>query len=209
MALYARLRPEGEPELIHSLAPPGAAVLELGCAAGRITHALAALGHPVVAVDQSPEMLACVRARRGGVEAVLSDIESLDLDRSFPVVVLASHLVNTPDDDRRNRFLRACRGHAEPAGVVLVERLDPWWAASAVEACSERDGIRFSLHDIRRRGAFISLVMEYRCEGHTWRHPFRARVLDDEDMAAALGGAGLTLSRWADSRRTWAVAQPA
>lgn len=45
---------------MHGAAPPGAEILELGAGAGRITHGLLALGHPVVAVDQSPAMLALV-----------------------------------------------------------------------------------------------------------------------------------------------------
>jgi hypothetical protein len=43
--LYVRLRPAGEPELITSVLPSGASVLELGCGTGRIADALVALGH--------------------------------------------------------------------------------------------------------------------------------------------------------------------
>jgi predicted RNA methylase len=52
----------GEPEIVHAAAgSPRASVLELGAGTGRIADALAALGHPVVAVDESPEMLAHIR----------------------------------------------------------------------------------------------------------------------------------------------------
>ncbi len=46
---------------MYEAAGAGASILELGCGAGRVTHPLVALGHPVVAVDESPEMLAHVR----------------------------------------------------------------------------------------------------------------------------------------------------
>ena len=72
----------GEPEIVHATASPGAWILELGCGTGRITHPLVALGHPVVAVDESPEMLAHVR----GAETVCARIEDLALDRRFNVV---------------------------------------------------------------------------------------------------------------------------
>ena len=52
-----------------------------------MTHPLVALGHPVVAVDESPEMLARVR----GAETVRARIQDLDLGRTFDAV-LASHL---------------------------------------------------------------------------------------------------------------------
>ncbi len=54
--LYARLAAGDEPSIVHGAIPAGATVLDLGSGAGRIAHALIALGHPVVAVDNSPEM---------------------------------------------------------------------------------------------------------------------------------------------------------
>ena len=48
--VYLRLPPGDEPDIIHAAVPEGAAILELGCGAGRLTRALVALGHPVVAV---------------------------------------------------------------------------------------------------------------------------------------------------------------
>jgi SAM-dependent methyltransferase len=59
--LYALLPPMGEPEVVHAAVPAGASILELGAGAGRVTHRLVALGHPVVAVDESAEMLAQIR----------------------------------------------------------------------------------------------------------------------------------------------------
>src|SRR5712691_871386 len=82
---YARMTAMGEPEIVHDAAGPGASILELGCGAGQITHPLAALGHPVVAVDESPEVRAHVR----GAETVCARIEDLALGRRFDVVLLA------------------------------------------------------------------------------------------------------------------------
>jgi SAM-dependent methyltransferase len=59
--LYRVLPAMGEPEVVHAAIPAGAGILELGAGAGRVTRRLVALGHPVVAVDESAEMLACVR----------------------------------------------------------------------------------------------------------------------------------------------------
>jgi SAM-dependent methyltransferase len=57
--------------------PLGAAVLDLGSRTGRIGHRLIELGHPVTAVDDSPEMLGRVR----GAQTVLSRIEELRIGR--------------------------------------------------------------------------------------------------------------------------------
>lgn len=81
--LYARLPSLGEAELIHEAVPAGSQILELGAGAGRVTHELLALGHEVVAVDNSREMLAFIR----GAETVLGDMKTLNLEGRFPVVV--------------------------------------------------------------------------------------------------------------------------
>src|SRR5437660_10300272 len=94
---YARLAAMGEPEIVHGAIPPGSSILELGCGAGRVTHPLVALGHPVVAVDESPEMLAHIR----GAETVRARIQDLALGRRFDVVLLASHLISTDDAAER------------------------------------------------------------------------------------------------------------
>ena len=93
---YARMTAMGEPAIVHGALRPGASILELGSGTGRITHPLVALGHPVVAVDESPEMLAYVR----DAETVCSRIEDLALGRRFDAVLLASHLINAHTAER-------------------------------------------------------------------------------------------------------------
>jgi len=146
----------GEADLLHSALPSGCEVLELGCGAGRITHGLLALGHRVVAVDQSAEMLSHVR----GAETVLGDIETLDLGQTFPGVVLASNLVNAAEPQQREAFLSTCRRHLAPGGTVIVERLDPDWlssdsAISKLGAISEKGPVRFSLREARVEGSVL------------------------------------------------------
>ena len=127
--LYRLLPPMGEPEIVHAAIPAHADILELGAGAGRVTHALVALGHPVVAVDESAEMLACIR----GAETVLAKIQRLRLDRRFDVVLLASQLVNVPDRALRRRFLETRRAHVRGQGWVLVQRHEPAWLDEAAE----------------------------------------------------------------------------
>lgn len=61
--LYERLPVGDEPDVVERLVPAGAHILELGCGAGRVTHALLDRGFTVTAVDESPEMLERVRGR--------------------------------------------------------------------------------------------------------------------------------------------------
>lgn len=199
---YALLPPGEEPEIIDAALPPGCEILELGCGAGRVTHALLALGHRVVAVDQSAEMLAHVR----GAETVLSDIETLDLGRVFAGVTLGSHLINRDDDALRTAFLATGRRHLAPDGLLLIERHTPEWAATVQESTVERAGIEFTLRDIRRDGTLFSAVMEYRLGRSAWRHPFTARILDDAALDAAFAQVGLRRGRYLDEQRRWVAA---
>jgi len=70
---------------------PGASVLEVGCADGLVTEALAAAGFVVTAVDLSPVMVerAQERVRAAGLRATLlvGDIDTLELGKRFDAVL--------------------------------------------------------------------------------------------------------------------------
>jgi SAM-dependent methyltransferase len=200
--LYARLRPAGEPELITSVLPPGASVLELGCGTGRIADALVALGHPTTGVDQSAAMLAHLHR----ATPVLAGIEGLDLRRRFDGVVLASHLVNAADPARRREFLATCVRHLDPGGVVLVERHDPAWASQVDDGpLGERDGVRFALERVTRNDDRLSATSVYVIDGRTLRHRWTAQILNDAALDRDLAAVGLTRVRFLDPEATWAL----
>jgi SAM-dependent methyltransferase len=181
--LYALLPAGREPGIVHAAIPAGASILELGAGAGRLTHPLLALGHPVVAVDDSPEMLAHVR----GGETVLGRIETLRLGRRFDAVLLASHLVNTDDDRQRRQFLLACRRHVRGGGAVLLQRHDPAWFDTAAPSRRTEAGVTFELGDLRRPGpGLLSATVAYQVGERRWTQRFTARRLDDAELAAAM-----------------------
>ena len=204
--LYARLSGFGEPELVHEAIPAGAEILELGAGAGRMTHRLVELGHRVTAVDTSADML----ARIHGAEIVHSEIEGLDLGRTYRCVLLASQLVNVDDDRQRAAFLATCGRHVAPDGVVLIQRYDPVWAADPAPSDHERDGVRIRVLEPRREAERLHATVEYEMDGQTWRHgPFTSRILTDAELDARLWQAGLLSNgEWLDDRRTWLVARP-
>ena len=202
---YARMTAMGEPEIVHDAAGPGTWILELGCGTGRITHPLVALGHPVVAVDESPEMLAHVR----GAETVRARIEDLALGRRFDVVLLASHLINTDDIPARTALLAACRRHVADDGTVIIQQHAPGWFAAAADAENVRDGIIFRMRDVSRPAPnLVSATVEYVDGDQVWTQTFTARRLDDAELAAVLADAGLRLDRYLTDDRTWLCAVP-
>jgi SAM-dependent methyltransferase len=204
--LYALLPAMGEPEVVHAAVPAEASILELGAGAGRVTHRLVGLGHPVVAVDESAEMLARIR----GVETVRARIQDLDLRRRFDVVLLGSFLVNTPDRGLRRRFLSACREHVRDDGCVLVQRHEPTWFDEAAEGERTSGGITFRLRDVTRPGpGLLAATVEYQVDEHVWTQSFTAERLDDELLAAALDEAGLAVDAYLTGDGSWVRAVPA
>ncbi len=200
--LYARLPTLGEAELIHAAVPTGSEILELGAGAGRITHQLLALGHSVVAIDNSTEMLAYIH----GAETVLADMETLNLERRFPVVVLASNFINDPDSQSRRVFLECCARHVLPSGQVLLQGFPRDWAPNT--EWSQHGDIRFRLRRYELDGALISGEMEYVVDGEALQHVFESRLLSDEELDADLSGVGLRRRRTLDERGAWTEAVP-
>ena len=200
--LYLRLPPRGEAELVHEAIPAGAEILELGCGVGRVTHELLRLGHPVVAVDESPEMLAHVR----DAVTVCSRIEELELGRRFRCVLLMSNLVNT-ETAERSELLAACERHVAADGLVLIERHEPHWQPE--EGVGRPLGeMTVSLEEIRTDEGRVSATVRYEAEGKTWRHSFTAHILGDAELSTSLAAAGLELSAVLDDASRWVAAAP-
>ncbi len=202
---YSLLPPGRDPELINGAIPPGASILELGAGVGRVTHPLLQLGHRVVAVDESPEML----ERIHGAETVRGRIETLDLERRFDAVVLASHFVNAPDQELRRTLLRTCRRHVHDRGCVVVQRHELEWFESAAPSERSDGGITFRLRDVSRPApGLLSATVEYQVGDRVWRQSFTTARLDDADLAADLAAADLALDTVLTEDRTWIRALP-
>jgi SAM-dependent methyltransferase len=189
--VYERLPELGEGEVVASVVPAGASVLELGCGVGRITRQLVRLGYRVTAVDESAEMLAHVR----DAETVQASSEGLELGRRFDAVLLASNLVNAEPAQRR-AFLEACARHAD---LVVVEGLPLAWSPEAGETTLGEVVSRLRVDHIE--DSVVHGSVEYEVGDETWRHGFAMRVFaDDEELGAALAEAGLRLEQRLDAR---------
>jgi SAM-dependent methyltransferase len=117
--------------LVHECAGP---VLEVGCGTGRVLLPCARAGATMVGVDVSPAMLQVCRDKlaresaevRARVKLVEADMRTLDLSRTFELVVLPfrsfQHLLNV--DDQRTA-LAALRRHVSPGGRLVLDLFNP------------------------------------------------------------------------------------
>lgn len=204
---YAILPPGPEPAIVHAAAGSArATVLELGAGTGRIADVLAGMGHDVVAVDESAEMLARIR----WAERVCARIQDLDLGRRFDLVLLASFLVNVRTDADRSALLASCARHVSPSGCVLIQQHPPAWFDTATAIERERAGITYRLRDVARpEPGLVSATAEYEIGDRVWTHAFTARRLDEAQQRAALASAGLVLDRYLTDDSQWIRAVPA
>ena len=201
---YALMPAFGEPAIVHEAVGAGTSILELGCGTGRVTHPLVALGHPVVGVDESPEMLAHVR----GAETVCATIQGLSLGRRFGAVLLASHLINA-DAGTRSAFLATCRRHVADNGCVIVQQHAPEWFSAATETEDTRDGVTYRLRDVSRPAPnLLTATVEYAVGDRCWTQTFTTTRLDEAELDASLGAAGLRLDRYLTEDRSWFRAVP-
>ena len=189
VAVYAALPAEPELSIVRQHAAGRTSVLDLGCGTGRIADPLAAAGHRVVAVDESPEMLAEVSLAR----PVCAQIESLELDDRFDLVLALSHLVNSPDNVR-SRVLATSSRHLAADGLVLLQRHDPVRRLVASETETRIGEVRLLLVDVDDSAwPTLHATTVYRLGDDEWRQAWTSVILDDAATEVALQRAGLEL----------------
>jgi SAM-dependent methyltransferase len=139
----------GEADFVEAFRPGH--VLDAGCGTGRVAIELARRGIEVVGVDVDASMLATARERAPQLTWIRCDLGSLDLGRTFDVVVMAGNVpLFTPKGTQAALVAGVARHvaehgvliagfslgrgyavdeydeHARAAGLVLVERWATW-----------------------------------------------------------------------------------
>jgi len=197
--LYRKLPYYGELDDYRALIR-GTAVLELGCGAGRLTAPMLEWGARVTAVDNCAEMLAVAPE---GARRLCTDIESLNLDGRFDLVLLASCLVNHPVQDVRVAFVETARRHLRQHGCLLLERHDPAWLRE-VEPGLPSDwgsGIAMAVEAVHRKADVVEMTLRYEADGNVWRHSSAVTPLSEREIEALLVGFGS--SAWSGMRKRW------
>jgi SAM-dependent methyltransferase len=201
VALYLAIPGAEEGALIHGAIPDGAAVLELGCGVGRVSEVLADLGHRVMGVDNSAEMLAAM-PEDSRIETTLAEIATLDLaPRRWPVVVLASRMIN---DEQGAAFLATAARHLEPGGVVIVERHVPGWIDTVESTSAVRYGMTMAIRvDGRPESGVLCATMIYDVQEHRYEQSFTAYEVDDARLAELAAGVDLQVDAVLDDDGAW------
>ena len=182
------------------------AVLELGCGTGRLCKRIQELGLQVAGVDESAEMLAHLPL---GVEGIEGSIETLDLGRRWPAVLLASHLVNHPDELVRRRFVETAKRHLMGTGVFYVKRHSTSWLATVQEGViGESSGVTYRAERVSRDGALLTMTLRYDAFGQSWTQSFTTCALEGKQVEELLSSCGFGDFRWLGEQALWVAASP-
>lgn len=100
----------------------GRLLLDVGCGTGRDAGHLARLGYAATGLDSSARMVEYAATHHPGVEFVLGDMRSFDLGRRFDVITcLDSAMLYCHTNQDLTAFLRRCRAHLVPGGLLIAE----------------------------------------------------------------------------------------
>ncbi|MEZ5141973.1 MAG: class I SAM-dependent methyltransferase [Acidimicrobiales bacterium] len=126
----------GEATFVCGFSP--SSVLDAGCGTGRVAIELARRGVDVVGVDLDASMLATARRRAPDLAWLAADLTTLDLGRTFDVVVLAGNVPLFTPPGSVPALVQRCATHVAPGGHLVAGfqlgrgvTLDEWDAAVA------------------------------------------------------------------------------
>lgn len=208
--LYRRARYAGEIEHLRPLLPTGTKVLELGCGTGLLTHRLLEFGCEVTGVDNSAEMLTHVSPR---VHRVCADIENLQLENRYDLVLLPSGLINHSAEGMRRAFLAAARRHLSPNGKLVLKCQDAAWLRTAATGWRSTSGelsmaLLHAERVEREKQVEVRMTLQYTLGSDMWTHSFSVVPLDEADIQGLLEAEGFGPPEAMAGRSGWYVARP-
>lgn len=130
-------------------------VLELGCGAGRIAHAVAADGVDVVGLEMDPALRAL--GADGPASLLAGDMRSFSLGRTFDRILIPYNgLYCLTTDADQLRCLEQVRAHLVPTGLLVFDgyNADPFHEEGADGGNDEDE---------------LGMVARARAEGRQWR----------------------------------------
>jgi SAM-dependent methyltransferase len=108
----------GEATFVAAFEPRN--VLDAGCGTGRVAIELARRGIEVVGVDTDGSMLATARKLAPSITWVEQDLTTLDLGRSFDIVVMAGNVPLFTPPGTHAALVAGCARHVARDGALVA-----------------------------------------------------------------------------------------
>lgn len=132
----------GEADFVMRYKPT--TVLDAGCGMGRVGIELARRGIAVTGVDLDPAMLGRAAKNDPGSSWVVANLATLDLGKTFDVVVMAGNVIPFAQPSEQSAIIGALCRHVSAGGVLIsgsslwpkwpgIADYDRWCSASGFE----------------------------------------------------------------------------
>jgi SAM-dependent methyltransferase len=131
---WTRMRLANVRELVDP--HPGERVLDLGCAAGSITHFLSTFGCDVVGVDSAPTSIEAAHRLNPDLEFALADCSDLPFAAESFDKAVAADLTEHLDEETLVGMFRECLRVLRPGGTFSIHTPNP---RHLVERLKERE----------------------------------------------------------------------
>ncbi len=127
---------DGEARLIDAMVAPGSTILDAGCGAGRITHALGLRGHDVIGVDADPVLIEAGREQHRGCDLRVLNLVDLSpqVGGPFDLIVCTGNVMPFVESGTEPAILAAMATVLAPGGrVVFGFHLDRAYALHSLD----------------------------------------------------------------------------
>jgi SAM-dependent methyltransferase len=149
----------------------GGSVIDVGAGSGRVALHLARSGHPVVALDREPELLAALARAGAGlpVETVCADARNFELpSREHPLCLMPMQTIQLlAGREDRLAFMRQAHAHLRDDGllaIAIVTEVDTYDCRRGDHGPSpevgRRGGVRYMSHALRIAREDGAIVIE-------------------------------------------------
>jgi SAM-dependent methyltransferase len=169
---------------------PKSRVIDVACGAGRHARALGALGHAVVGIDLSRDLLAAAK----DVVRVRADMRSLPFAGSFDGATSFFTSFGYFDDAGNAAATRSVAAALRPGGMFLLDFLNAVAVSAHLvpESSEEREGRKYH---VKRRIEEGRVVKDVRIEeeGLTLSYSESVRLYLHHDLVNLLKSAGLSV----------------
>jgi SAM-dependent methyltransferase len=192
-------RTASEVELVESLFEGRPEILDCPCGHGRISNALAELGHRVTGLDRTELFLAHARAdaeRRGvDVEYVHGDMRSIPWKERFDGVLNWFTSFGYFDDETNRSLLQQFHDALKPGGRLVLELQNParlFRILAPATFVRRGDDIMVDLHEPDYETWHMNAERIVIRDGNVRRMRFRIRLYSYPELRNELVGVGFT-----------------
>jgi SAM-dependent methyltransferase len=186
-------------------------LLDLGCGTGTVTRGIAAAGLAAVGVDPAEPMLRIAQAntRDENVAWIAGDARTIRLGRRFDLVILTGHAFQAfATEADQAALLETIAAHLEAGGRFAFDTRNaaarewlewtPELSRRVVETAHAGAVEIWDEAAMAADGRILDVVEHYReiASGRRLRSDFQLRFTPPDELAAAIGAAGLAVENW-------------